>query len=76
MVITNRNLQINDGVIINNGGWKSHGVAVFWKNNALHTKFVHPNGLTWEVSIISCYKNGLAETVVFPYIEDSTLSVS
>lgn len=41
---------MRDGILVDNGGFNSHGVAVYWKDGALYTKFVKPNGDTWTVS--------------------------
>lgn len=50
MMIDNSDLMVNDGTLIDNGGYNSHGVAVYWQNGKLITKFVRPNGFTWIVS--------------------------
>ena len=41
-----------DGIIVDNGGLNKHGIAIYWKNNALHTDFIMPDGRAWRVCVI------------------------
>lgn len=44
--------MVKDGVLIDNGGFSSHGIAVYWQDSKLITKFKKPNGDTWIVRIL------------------------
>ncbi|XP_067933212.1 uncharacterized protein [Watersipora subatra] len=49
LVILDDDLQMRDSTLVDNGGSSSHGIWIYWKNNALHTRLRHPdNGRTWE----------------------------
>lgn len=50
IVILNDDLKVKDGILIDNGGYSSHGIAIYWENNKLITKFKKPDGETWMVS--------------------------
>lgn len=53
MAILNEDLEIKDGVLVDGGGYRSSGMAVYWEDNRLKTKFKKKDGETWIVSLVN-----------------------